>query len=212
MKNRFTAFISTTLFAFSATTPLVAQEIKITPDMPNASFSVNGTDFTIGRIQDPENRLDSEFTKTSRICPPFCIHPMSAGEGVETVGEIEVIEFLKTEVKDGTGLLVDSRIPEWFAKGSIPAAINIPFSTLEERNPYRGEILTALGATKSGEDWDFTNAKTLTLFCNGPWCDQSPQAITNLLSVGYPAEKIKYYRGGIQLWLLLGLTTTTSAE
>lgn len=204
MKNIFTgALISLAITSVSA----FAQDVKITPDMANASFTINGTDVLIERDQNTDARLDSEFTKTSRSCPPFCIHPMSAGEGVETVGEIEVIDFIDNYVEDGKGLLIDSRIPSWFAKGTIPGAINIPFSTLSPDNQYRDEILQALGATQSGDAWDFSAATDLLMFCNGPWCDQSPRAIRNLLDVGYPAEKIRYYRGGMQLWLLLGLNT-----
>ena len=188
--------------------PAQAQDVKITPDMPYALFTINGNEVVIERNQDQSARLESEFSKTSRKCPPFCIHPMSAGEGVETVGEIEVIEYISTHVETGKGLLIDSRIPSWFAKGTIPGAINIPFSTVSPENDYRDEILQALGAQKDGDAWDFTQATDLLMFCNGPWCDQSPRAIRDLLDVGYPAEKIRYYRGGMQLWLTLGLSTT----
>ena len=209
MINKFSAvFAGLSLLA----TPLLAQEVNITPDMASASFTINGNDVVIARNQDADARLDSEFSKTSRACPPFCIHPMSAGEGVETVGEIEVIDFIDTYVSQGTGLLIDSRIPAWFEKGTIPGAINIPFSTLSPENQYRDEILKALGAVKTGDTWDFANAIELMMFCNGPWCDQSPQAIRDILNAGYPAEKIRYYRGGMQLWLLLGLTTVQSAN
>ena len=55
--------------------------------------------------------------------------------------------------------------------------------------------------------FDFSQAKTLVLFCNGPWCGQSPNNIKGLLKIGYPASKIKWYRGGMQEWESLGLTT-----
>jgi hypothetical protein len=45
------------------------------------------------------------------------------------------------------------------------------------------------------------------MFCNGMWCGQSPNNIRNLLGFGYPAHKIKWYRGGMQTWEILGLTT-----
>lgn len=186
-----------------------AQEVMITPDTASASIEINGEMIQIERIQDTSHQLASEFTKTSRPCPPFCIHPIAAAPGVSTVGEIEVISFLETEVAGGTGLLIDSRVPAWFAKGSIPGAVNVPFAALEETNPYRLEIIKALGATQVGDDWNFDSAMQLTLFCNGPWCDQSPRSIRSLLAAGYPAEKINYYRGGMQLWLLLGLTVNT---
>ena len=55
--------------------------------------------------------------------------------------------------------------------------------------------------------FDFSDAKTLVLFCNGMWCGQSPNNIKNLLKFGYPADKLKWYRGGMQAWSILGLST-----
>ena len=52
-------------------------------------------------------------------------------------------------------------------------------------------------------------AKTLVMFCNGMWCGQSPANIRTLLRFGYPADKLKWYRGGMQDWEILGLTTVT---
>lgn len=198
------------LGAFSAlvitNTTVLAQDVRITPETSSFSVEVGGKLLTIERIQDTNHKLTNEFTKTSRPCPPFCIHSMEAAPGVETVGELEVIDFIEDTVATGQGLLIDSRLPEWFAKGTIPGAVNVPFSTLDASNPYRDQILTALGGAKNGNAWDFSGARQLTLFCNGPWCDQSPRSIKSLVDAGYPAEKIKYYRGGMQLWLLLGLT------
>lgn len=188
-----------------------AQDVRITQDMDKVSVNINGSAVTIERDQNQANRLTSEFTKTSRPCPPFCIQPMSLAPGLATFGELEVISFLQDEVQAGTGLLIDTRLPEWYEKGSIPGAVNLPFSTLEENNPFRDEILRALGASDATGSWDFTNVFELALFCNGPWCEQTTRAVNALLQVGYPTEKLKYYRGGMQNWLLLGLTTTKSA-
>ncbi len=191
-----------------------AQDVRITPELETFRVSINGTLIEISRIQDTTNRLTSDFSKTSRPCPPFCIHAMSAAPGVATIGELEVLSFLETKVANGQGLLVDARVPEWFAKGTIPGAVNIPFPTLEETNPFRDEILKAIGAVALGapgdDEWNFDNAMDLALFCNGPWCDQSPRAIRALIAVGYPPSKLSYYRGGIQMWMLLGLTIRES--
>ncbi len=189
-----------------ASTQVNAQDVQITPERSTFSVTINGELIEISRIQDTGHRLTSEFTKTSRACPPFCIHPITAAPGVQTLGEIEILDFLEGPVANGKGILVDSRVPEWFAKGTIPGAVNIPVPALEASNPFRDEILKALGAIQTGDEWNFENAMELAMFCNGPWCDQSPRAIQALLKIGYPAEKIHYYRGGIQMWVLLGLT------
>ena len=92
---------------------------------------------------------------------------MEVAPGVETVGDVEVISFLENDVAGGTGLLIDSRVPDGFAKGTIPGAVNCalchvgPDQSLSRRDPE------ALGATQSGGAWDFSGAMALTLFCNG---------------------------------------------
>lgn len=190
-----------------------AQEVWITEDTPFVEFSVEGQTYLIERNQDQEARLDNSFSKTSRPCPPFCIHPMSAAPGVETVGELELIEFVETRVQSGEGLLVDSRLPDWYEAGTIPGSINLPFNLFNpDNNPFFTPIMTQLGGRAlGGGRWDFSQARPLLLFCNGPWCDQSPRAIRNLIAAGYPAEKLKYYRGGMQSWLQLGLSTLIPA-
>lgn len=185
-----------------------AQDVKITQDVAQVVLNIRGQTLTIERNQDPEARVADGFAKTGRPCPPFCIHPMSAAPGVETVGELELIGFLQDYVSDNRGLLIDSRLPEFYTKGTIPGAVNLPFSTMEDSNPYRAEILKALGGRELAGGWDFSDAMDLLCFCNGPWCDQSPRLIRNLMSVGYPPEKLRYYRGGMQSWLLLGLSVT----
>ena len=191
------------------------EDVFITPEIPFFEFD-NGTRFImIERNQDNDAVIDQSFAKTSRPCPPFCIHPMSAAPGVETIGELELLDFLENQVSSGGGFLVDARLPNWYDAGTIPGAVNLPFTLFEpaEDNVFRNGILQLLGGLpRGGGQWDFTNAKSLALFCNGPWCDQSPRAIRNLVDLGYPTSKLKYYRGGMQTWLLLGLTVEIPSE
>lgn len=192
--------------------PSWAQDVWITEDMPFAQFSFLGQDYLIERNQDPEARLEDSFAKTSRPCPPFCVHAMEAAPGVETIGELELIEFLETEVSAGSGLLVDARLEDWYRSGTIPGSVNLPFNLFDpEDNPFFEPILVQLGAVKDRGRWDFSGARRLALFCNGAWCDQSPRAIRNLIAVGYPAEKLLYYRGGMQSWLVMGFSTVQPA-
>jgi hypothetical protein len=45
------------------------------------------------------------------------------------------------------------------------------------------------------------------LFCNGPQCPQSPDALTSLVEVGYPPAALAYYRGGMHDWVSLAMPT-----
>jgi rhodanese-related sulfurtransferase len=182
--------------------------VQITEELPYVEVNHQGVLVKITRVQDTDNKLIDDFSKTSRPCPPFCIHPIIAAPGVRTVGEIELLEFLRNNMALENGLLIDARMPEWYESETIPGSVNIPFVIFTKSSSKRGRILELLGAVKDESDnYDFSNAKQLTLFCNGPWCDQSPRAIKGLIKIGYPPEKLAYYRGGMQLWKLFGLTT-----
>lgn len=184
-----------------------AQDVRITTFKDDSTFALNGRTFTVTRNQDTNATVTGEFALTSRACPPDCLQPMIVSQGVQTVGELELLGFLEHDVTNGRGLLLDARDPVDFANGSIPAAVNVPFMTLHEDNRYRVDILRALGATpRSDGTLDFTNAMALAVFSGGVWSDDAPTAIENLLSAGYPPEKLFYYRGGMQAWVHVGLT------
>lgn len=109
------------------------------------------------------------------------IQPMQVAEGVQTIGELEVLKHIQSGLP-----LVDGRTENFFRESTLPGAKNIPY-------------------TQAGERVNELNRDGMTiLFCNGPQCPQSPWAIRALLEAGYPAEKILYYRGGMHDWLTLG--------
>ncbi|MBT3197044.1 MAG: rhodanese-like domain-containing protein [Gammaproteobacteria bacterium] len=168
------------------------------------------------RNQDTENRIDDDYARTSRPCPPFCIQPMEVTPEVESIGELELLDFMRYQVNPGSGVMVDARTPDWYVKGTIPGSINVPYSDLDTQlgaDDFSIEFsLEQFGATKKEAGWDFFQAKTLLLWCNGPWCGQSPTAIRALLALGYPAEKLKYYRGGMQMWQLMGFPVALPAD
>ncbi|MBT8127862.1 MAG: rhodanese-like domain-containing protein [Gammaproteobacteria bacterium] len=194
--------------------PAVADKpVGITSKMMDAEVVHDGKKVKITRNQNNKNTVNPSFSKTSRPCPPFCVQPAIVAPGVETVGELEVIEYLKKMAAgDDSILVIDSRTPDWVKKGTIPGAVNIPWTKL---NPAKGadpltigEILQEQFNVKESEGlWNFNDAKTLVMFCNGMWCGQSPNNIENLLKFGYPAHKLKWYRGGMQDWEILGLST-----
>lgn len=200
--------VMTGFLATLAALPLAAQDVRISETQAQSTFSVGARDFTISRNQDVDAALTGEFAKTSRPCPDFCIQPMITASGVRPIGELELLDFLETDVAGATGLLLDARLPDWFAKGSIPAAVNVPFAALDPQNPYQNDILRALGAELRGDILDFENAQSLVIYDNGVWDAQATRAITNLIAAGYPAGKIQNYRGGLEDWVHLGLTTT----
>jgi rhodanese-related sulfurtransferase len=187
-------------------------EVNISTDLASVDVMHHGRKIKIMRNQNQSNTVNPEFAKTSRKCPPFCIQPSELAPGVKTIAELEVLHFLKS-ISDGDAstMVIDSRTPAWVEKGIIPGTVNIPWDTLNigKSDPAAvQEILEhQLGAERRDGFWNFDNVKTLVLFCNGPWCGQSPTTIKGLLKIGYPAHKILWYREGMQGWESLGLTT-----
>jgi 3-mercaptopyruvate sulfurtransferase SseA len=187
---------------------LHALQVKITKEIPYVDVDVNGKNIRIQRIQDTNHKLKNSYTKTSRPTPPFNIQPYQPIAGVQTVSELDVIEFIKNQVSENRGLLIDARMPKWYNKGTIPGAVNIPFSIFatQENDTFIKEIFSLFDVEKKNNSWDFSEAQTLLLFDNGPWCQQAVRAMQHLISLGYPKNKILYYRGGLQFWQILGLT------
>lgn len=186
--------------------------VNIREDIPYVTVKHQGEDIIVMRRQDEGATIDAPYDSTSRDCPPFCIQPMHLNPGVETIGELELIEYLqRVSSGDSEVLVIDSRTEAYTQLGTIPGSINIPFTKLDLSYTPESEIVETLkldfNAFFSGELWDFRHAKTLVFFCNGPWCGQSPTNIRILLRLGYPPEKLKWYRGGIQAWEQFGLTT-----
>jgi rhodanese-related sulfurtransferase len=223
--------IGTMVFALFISASAFALDVNITQELPSMPVH-HGDDFiTIQRNQDQNNVLSGGYTKTSRKCPPFCIQPLVVAPGVVTVAELELLEFIDKKLEVGEGLLIDARTPSWYKKATIPGSINIPFTNFDPEKSVEAlaAALKQLNVRKKGSGggsfvdsilgffssdanaadspWDFSQAKEVLLYCNGMWCGQSPRAIKNLLALGYPAEKIFYYRGGMQAWQSLGLTT-----
>ncbi len=117
------------------------------------------------------------------------LQPMQCAPNVPTFGELELIEA----VNDGA-VLVDTRLPDSRAGVTLPGAINIPHDqTLESKAQLDPSQLTVL-------------------FCNGPQCPQSPQAIRALLEAGYPAASLAYYRGGLHDWVTLAMPVESVSE
>ena len=213
MKPNLIVLSAAIAFGMASTPTLADKPVNISKGLPHVTVQHQGQSVDIKRNPNNNNTVNPAFAKTSRPCPPFCIQPATLAPGVETIAEREVINYAK-KMSDGDDsiILIDSRTPDWVGRGTIPSAVNVPWTKL---NPARGadpidiaDIMQDTFGVKESEGlFDFSDAKTVVLFCNGMWCGQSPNNIHNLLKFGYPAHKIKWYRGGMQDWEILGLTT-----
>lgn len=190
-------------------TASAAEQLPVTAD---AVFMFNGQEFTISRASTIDQTTITALSQTSATCPSPCLSPMIVARNVPTMGELEVIDFLSNQVESGEGLLIDARLPADRALGFIPASVNVPAATVAPTNPYRDEILMALGAEQFQGVFNFTDAMSLVVFDAGPATQDASALITDLIAVGYPAEKIGYYRGGMLVWSTSGLSTDAATQ
>ena len=154
-----------------------------------------GKPVTIKRIFSPKSKVDAIVA----------LQPMEIGN-VKTIGELEVLNFIKESKDDARLMFIDARTKRWYHKETIASAMNLPFSMLDEHSTYQEKIVTLLGAVYFGQQWDFSNVNTLLIFGNGIVDIQATSAIKSLIKLGYPSEKLLYYRGGIESWKRLGLS------
>ena len=173
-----------------------AEPVGITPDTMSVTVETPDGPVEIGRAQDNDNRLGDEWTLTSRPCPNFCIQPIVPAPGVTPIGELEVMDFLQ----DPEAVVIDGRIRPQFEQGTIPGAVSVPYNEAADRLGELGCIIDFDGFECPAD------VPRVALFCNGPWCGQSPTAARRMIDAGFPADRIHYYRGGMQNWQMLGLT------
>ncbi|WP_320036387.1 rhodanese-like domain-containing protein [Halarcobacter sp.] len=178
-------------------------------------IAINVENFQSGNLA--SKNIDNICKKTF-IVTKGIIQPLILTDGVKTVAEIEVLDFIENRSSKDKNkyVLVDSRTNDWFQAGTIPSAVNIPYDELTYDEDFELEYERAyelLGVKILEKNkYDFSDAKTAIFFCNGAWCAQSPRAIKQLVKIGYPKEKILWYRGGIASWAGLSLTLTKKPE
>lgn len=220
-------FIILTLFSFSAKNDFALQFSGVETDYINVKGEKKH--ITIEREIDPEcmdvHISNDVFWKTKYAgnkVPKACkstfvtsvgkvIWPMQIHKDIETYGEIEVLAFIKKMQDDNTMLFIDARGEEWYEYRTIPGAINIHYVYIMKPKVFEEEYkeaLAQLGVIGTKKPLDFSGSKTILLFGNGAWCSQSPTMVKALLALGYPPEKIRWYRGGMDGWLGLSMTTT----
>lgn len=187
-----------------------ARKAMITPELYSFTVEHDGEPVEVMRNQNPDNKVHELYNTTFRGMPQP-IHPFEPHD-VETIGEREFVALMQAAQKDENILIVDTRTEGWHYRLTIPGSVNVPFTVMKEEESA-ADALDDFGVVKNADgSYDFTQAKTLAMFCNGYWCGQTPTLIRALLEKDYPADKMKYYRGGMQAWTSLGLTTVGDAE
>lgn len=183
-------------------------KVKITPNMAYIYVYHKGKAVKVHRIQDTKHKITGDYANIYR--PDKDIQPIKMHKDIQTIGEVELLTFMKKKVNKKKGLLVDLRTKAAYKKESIPSAVNIP-ARVKDNKAKVEKILKILGAKRLADgSLDTSSVKNVAFYCHGLWCDKSSDFIKTFLELGYPADKMLYYRGGFQMWKILGFTTVTN--
>jgi len=204
------------------------------PDMPYIFVVHNGRSIKVERDIDNSYRaridIRGTLIQTADSCPPFCLQPQTLDLPVETVGEVEIIDFMMTKLRDNSGVLIDIRSKKTHEYSTIPGSVNFYVQLIQKGlgNEKFEDMFIALGAERRDEigvldkileatgikdtsmlteSWDFTEAKELIIWSNSAIEGAPVVAIEELLVAGYPKKKLKWYRGGMASWQYWGFTT-----
>jgi len=174
-----------------------------------------------------DQKIPKECKKTF-VTIAGVLQPMHLYEGIKTVGELEVLAHMKKiQEKPKKFVLIDARTRYWYKQMTIPLSTNLPFNEihsmeyddmdLHEVEAKNREVefkimLDTLGIIKRKSYLDFSRAKTAIIFCNGSWCSQSPKMILRLINLGYPRDKLLWYRGGMQDWVVNNFTVFKNSK
>lgn len=111
-----------------------------------------------------------EKCKKTFITTKGTIQPLFLHKDVKTFAELEVLDFIenKSNKNPKEYILVDSRTKDWFDKGTIPSAVNIPYDELTFDEDFELEYERAyelLGVKIVDKNkYDFSKAKTALFF------------------------------------------------
>lgn len=167
---------------------------------------------------------------TSEACPPFCLLPVQLDLPVATIGETEIVDFMLSEIRDSKGVLIDVRSKSQHEVGTIPGSVHYPATRFirDQDGTELEAIFEELGAKRRNNvnwidqqlekfelvdtslltsKWDFTNAKDLIFWSHAATSQLAPKVIKIMYEAGYPAQKMRWYRGGLAAWYYWGFTT-----
>ncbi len=196
-------FVGAAVISGVVATTLWAQVMdSVTP----VAFVFNGQEKSISQSADTAPEIVARFAVRAGDCRDICVGPASPAPSISAIGEAEVINFVGSSVANGDGLLIDARTQVRRSTGFIPGSINVPVALLAQDNPYFSDILLAMGGKNIGGEMEFSDALPVVVFDDGPMMHDASDFINALIGVGYPASKIRYYRGGMLVWSTLGLS------
>lgn len=198
------------LFIFSGLQAGQYDKVKITPSLSYMYVYHKGKAVKVHRTQDTKHKLTGEYSKLYR--PHQYIQPIKVDKNIKTIGEIELLHFMKSKVNENSGIVIDVRTKEKYKRETIPSSVNIPRNTQYDKRKM-DRVFQAIGVIiEDNNTLNVTHAVDVVIFGDGPWSSDAKEMVNTFLQRGFPHDKILYYRGGFQMWKILGFTTVTDKK
>src|SRR5262249_4922746 len=119
----------------------------------------------------------------------------SAESGGTGAPELSTRE-LREEVAARRALILDARSPAEFATGHLPGALNVAGRPGLPPSQYTSDLAPIQKLVKGDR------ARSLILYCNGPYCGRSRRLADDLLAAGF--TNVRRYQLGMPIWRALG--------
>ena len=139
-------------------------------------YRLAGEDAVVGLLASLSRVGERNSAEIARVVAVY----FRARDALEPVSREELLDRLRA----GAATILDVRPPDEFARGHLPAALNIPLAQLERR-------LMELPAEQE-----------IVAYCRGPWCVLSFEAVALLRRRGYRARRLQ---DGFPEWKTAGL-------
>ena len=103
----------------------------------------------------------------------------------KTVEATDIMEIWKS----GEAIFLDARSEDMYAKGRIPGAFSLPYTSFKDGMP---ELIDYL-----------PRDQLLVIYCDGADCHASPIVYDKLLEYGFEKEFLRIFNGGWNDWIEL---------
>jgi rhodanese-related sulfurtransferase len=129
--------------------------------------------------------------------PPLLRIEESVLESTGQTPEVSTVEFRKL-LEDGSVVVLDARPPEEYAISHVPGALNAPAGRAVPASQYVADVDAVARMVPD-------RARTVVLYCSGPFCKRSKRLAVELTGRGY--TRVVRYQLGIPVWRALGGVT-----
>ena len=184
----------------------------VSKGVPSVQVELDGKTCLIKRNAEKGNMITEVYAPTGQGTP----QPMTIAPGVETLGEIEFIEYMKNAEFDDSILVL---IPELrlAQQARIPCTTNVSYKAFGDNRDEAIFYLTEMfEGRKRRRIIGFYQCQNLGRLLQWLPVWSNPIHVQTceeqFAQHGLPTDKLKYYRGGMQASTSLGLTVEGKAQ